>query len=99
MNLLMKMFIISIIYYMFFIANYVFCLNNKHLLIMLLMLELMMMNLFMLLFMSLVMMSFNLYFLMLFLLISVCEGVLGISVLIYLIRVSGNDYFLIYSLI
>nr|YP_010586221.1 NADH dehydrogenase subunit 4L [Gumaga orientalis]UZZ43983.1 NADH dehydrogenase subunit 4L [Gumaga orientalis] len=92
----MKIFIMLLIY-IFMLANYIFCMNYKHLLIMLLMLELMSMSIFFLFYIGLMMMNLNLYFLMLFLLVIVCEGVLGISILVYMIRMYGNDYYMIYS--
>nr|AJR19249.1 NADH dehydrogenase subunit 4L [Sericostoma personatum]QNE85905.1 NADH dehydrogenase subunit 4L [Sericostoma personatum] len=94
--LLMKIIIFMLIY-IFIVGNYIFCFNYKHLLIMLLMLELMSMMIFFMFYMSLIMLDLNFYYLMLFLLIMVCEGVLGISILVYMIRIYGSDYYMIYS--
>lgn len=43
--------------------------------------------------------SLDYYFLILFLVVSVCEGVLGLSILVYMIRFNGNDYFYISSVL
>nr|YP_010895232.1 NADH dehydrogenase subunit 4L [Orthoprosopa grisea]WJW73771.1 NADH dehydrogenase subunit 4L [Orthoprosopa grisea] len=67
--------------------------NRKHLLLMLLSLEYIVLILFYLLFMYLNMMSYESYFSMIFMTFSVCEGVLGLSILVAMIRTYGNDYF------
>jgi NADH-ubiquinone oxidoreductase chain 4L len=40
-----------------------------------------------------------LFFSLYFLTFSVCEGVLGLSVLVSIIRTHGNDYFINFSLL
>nr|UDF83726.1 NADH dehydrogenase subunit 4L [Vermiophis taishanensis] len=77
----------------------VFISNYKHLLSMLLSLEFIMLGLFMMLFMFLSMMSYEWYFSMLFLVFSVCEGALGLSILVSMIRSHGNDYFQSFSIL
>nr|QKD74995.1 NADH dehydrogenase subunit 4L [Suillia sp. HeleYD1] len=67
--------------------------NRKHLLSMLLSLEYIVLCLFLLLFIYLNLMSFSNYFSMMFLTFSVCEGALGLSILVSMIRTHGNDYF------
>nr|QVL28810.1 NADH dehydrogenase subunit 4L [Parhelophilus kurentzovi] len=67
--------------------------NRKHLLSMLLSLEYIVLSLFYMLFIYLNMMSYENYFSMIFLTFSVCEGVLGLSILVSMIRTYGNDYF------
>nr|UJG45224.1 NADH dehydrogenase subunit 4L [Odontocerum albicorne] len=86
-------------YFNFIMGGLIFCLNRKHLIIMLLILEFMMLNVFLLMFMYLMQSSLDYYFLMLFLVVSVCEGVLGLSILVYMIRFNGNDYFYISSVL
>nr|WKU84050.1 NADH dehydrogenase subunit 4L [Ocyptamus priscilla] len=71
----------------------IFISNRKHLLSMLLSLEYIVLSLFYLLFIYLNMMNFENYFSMVFMTFSVCEGVLGLSVLVSMIRMYGNDYF------
>nr|YP_010895167.1 NADH dehydrogenase subunit 4L [Kertesziomyia violascens]WJW73693.1 NADH dehydrogenase subunit 4L [Kertesziomyia violascens] len=67
--------------------------NRKHLLSMLMSLEYIVLSLFYMLFIYLNMMNYENYFSMLFLTFSVCEGVLGLSILVSMIRGYGNDYF------
>nr|ADO60496.1 NADH dehydrogenase subunit 4L [Heterocerus fenestratus] len=71
----------------------VFSLKRNHLLLMLLSLEFIVLSLYFFLFMSLSVLSFEQYFSMIFLSMSVCEGVLGLSILVSMIRSFGNDYF------
>nr|ALO76589.1 NADH deshydrogenase subunit 4L [Paromalus flavicornis] len=70
-----------------------FSLKRKHLLTVLLSLEFIILGLYINLMHLLSFFSFEFYFSMIFLTISVCEGALGLSVLISLIRSHGNDYF------
>nr|YP_010586351.1 NADH dehydrogenase subunit 4L [Limnocentropus hysbald]UZZ44126.1 NADH dehydrogenase subunit 4L [Limnocentropus hysbald] len=96
----MKVFNLSIFFILsFFMGNIIFSSNRKHLLIILLSLEFIMLNIFLFLFMYLMMLMNNYYFLMLFLVISVCEGVLGVSILVYMTRIYGNDYFQVFNLL
>nr|YP_010585909.1 NADH dehydrogenase subunit 4L [Glossosoma caudatum]UZZ43632.1 NADH dehydrogenase subunit 4L [Glossosoma caudatum] len=78
--------------FMFMAGFFIFSINRGHLLIILLSLEFMVLSLFLMLLMYLNSMDMEVYFLMLFLIFSVCEGVLGISILISMIRTHGNDY-------
>nr|YP_009689574.1 NADH dehydrogenase subunit 4l [Paratrichobius longicrus]QEG77653.1 NADH dehydrogenase subunit 4l [Paratrichobius longicrus] len=79
--------------FIFFIGCFMFISNRKHLLSMLLCLEYIVLSLFMLLYMYLLMMSYEFYILLIFLVFSVCEGALGLSILVSMIRTHGNDYF------
>nr|YP_009378650.1 NADH dehydrogenase subunit 4L [Anastrepha fraterculus]ARH56147.1 NADH dehydrogenase subunit 4L [Anastrepha fraterculus]WCB98004.1 NADH dehydrogenase subunit 4L [Anastrepha fraterculus] len=72
---------------------FVFVFNRKHLLSMLLSLEYIVLSLFFQLFIYLNLMDFSSYFSMMFLTFSVCEGALGLSILVSMIRTHGNDYF------
>nr|UFP92434.1 NADH dehydrogenase subunit 4L [Gymnopternus bomiensis] len=94
----------TIIYYLVFIFMFlsgvmVFVLNRKHLLSMLLSLEYIVLSLFGLLFMCLMSLSYQSFFTMMFLTFSVCEGALGLSILVSLIRTHGNDYFQSFSVL
>nr|QWQ55634.1 NADH dehydrogenase subunit 4L [Ocellarnaca sp.] len=79
--------------FMFVSGLYVFCSKRKHLLAVLLSLEFMVLVVFMLLFMFLNMFDYELFFSMVFLVFSVCEGALGLSILVSMIRTHGNDFF------
>nr|APX39677.1 NADH dehydrogenase subunit 4L [Chaetocnema depressa] len=87
-------------YFMFFImfmGMLSFILNRKHLLLMLLSLEFIVISLYLNLYIYLMTMMYEFYFLLIFLTISVCEGVLGLSLLILMVRIHGNDYILTFS--
>nr|AMX74013.1 NADH dehydrogenase subunit 4L [Scydosella musawasensis] len=83
---------------MVFMGLLSFSFNQKHLLLMLLILEFIVLSLYL-----------NMYYIMgdylymnwmiIYLSMSVCEGVLGLSLLITLIRSHGNDYFLLYNIL
>nr|AXS65587.1 NADH dehydrogenase subunit 4L [Cleroidea sp. 5 KM-2017] len=78
--------------FMFVFGSLSFTLKRKHLLLMLLSLEFIMLSLFFGLFVYLSGMSYELYFSMLFISFGVCEGALGLSLLVFMVRTHGNDY-------
>lgn len=71
----------------------------KHLLRILLSLEFIVLGIFLILYFYLIVFNFELYFSIYFLTFSVCEGVLGLSLLVSIIRTHGNDYFINFSLL
>nr|YP_010535294.1 NADH dehydrogenase subunit 4L [Megacopta horvathi]UYA97781.1 NADH dehydrogenase subunit 4L [Megacopta horvathi]UYA97794.1 NADH dehydrogenase subunit 4L [Megacopta horvathi] len=73
-------------------SSLVFCLSHKHILLALLSLEFMVLSVYLVLYMYLSMTGYELYFSMIFLIFSVCEGALGLSILVNFVRTSGNDY-------
>nr|AML26545.1 NADH dehydrogenase subunit 4L [Staphylinidae sp. BMNH 1274697] len=77
----------------------VFSLNRKHLLVMLLSLEFIVLSLYFMLMVYFMNLGSELYFCMIFLTMSVCEGALGLSILVSLIRSHGNDYFQSFSIL
>nr|APQ47873.1 NADH dehydrogenase subunit 4L [Cheumatopsyche brevilineata] len=81
----------------YMISKSMLSLNRKHLLIILLSIELIVLNLFN----SYIYLPLNLlnsiYFLVMFMVLHVCEKVLGVSILVYMIRVHGKDYVSGYS--
>lgn len=79
--------------FMFFMGVIVFVSNRKHLLSILLSLEFIVLSLFLLLFIYLSYLNYESYFSIIFLTFSVCEGALGLSILVSIIRTHGNDYF------
>nr|YP_010326969.1 NADH dehydrogenase subunit 4L [Polyptychus trilineatus]UNP54218.1 NADH dehydrogenase subunit 4L [Polyptychus trilineatus] len=95
--MVMNMWIIVII--MFFIGNLIFISKNKHLLIILLSLEFIVLSIFFFFLMFLMMIDYDMYMLMVFLVFSVCEGSLGLSILVSMIRTHGNDYFQSFNLL
>nr|UKE80160.1 NADH dehydrogenase subunit 4L [Meloe cavensis] len=78
---------------MFFSGLLVFSLKRKHLLLMLLSVEFVVLALYLSMFMYLSLLSNDYFFSMVFLTFSVCEGALGLSVLVSMVRTHGNDYF------
>nr|WGO62223.1 NADH dehydrogenase subunit 4L [Comparmustilia sphingiformis] len=84
---------------MFFVGNLIFVSKNKHLLIVLLSLEFMVLSIFFFMLMMLSFIEYDMYMLMVFLVFSVCEGCLGLSILVSMIRTHGNDYFQSFSLL
>nr|YP_010463340.1 NADH dehydrogenase subunit 4L [Rusicada privata]UUJ37868.1 NADH dehydrogenase subunit 4L [Rusicada privata]WCO87241.1 NADH dehydrogenase subunit 4L [Rusicada privata] len=78
---------------MFIIGNLIFVLKHKHLLIVLLSLEFIVLSMFFFLMVYFSYIEYELYMLMVFLVFSVCEGVLGLSILVSMIRTHGSDYF------
>uniref|UniRef100_A0AAU7B9V3 NADH-ubiquinone oxidoreductase chain 4L n=1 Tax=Micropathus cavernicola TaxID=3073456 RepID=A0AAU7B9V3_9ORTH len=89
----MMMLYLLIMVSMFFSGIWVFCSKRKHLLATLLSLEFIVLMLFLLLFNYLNLFNYELYFSMVFLTFAVCEGVLGLSILVSMIRTHGNDFF------
>nr|ALO70677.1 NADH deshydrogenase subunit 4L [Lucifotychus sp. 1 EF-2015] len=77
----------------------VFVLNRKHLLLLLLSLEFIVLSLYFNIYMLLLYFDYEFYILMIFLVMSICEGVLGLAILISLIRTHGNDYIKTFSLL
>nr|YP_010309752.1 NADH dehydrogenase subunit 4L [Gnathium nitidum]UMR54869.1 NADH dehydrogenase subunit 4L [Gnathium nitidum] len=84
---------------MFFCGLLVFSLKRKHLLLMLLSIEFMVLALYFNLFIYLSFLDNDYFFSMIFLTFSVCEGALGLSILVSMIRTHGNDYFQSFSLL
>nr|YP_010043011.1 NADH dehydrogenase subunit 4L [Dineutus mellyi]QPC56771.1 NADH dehydrogenase subunit 4L [Dineutus mellyi] len=80
-------------FFMFFVGIFVFSIKRKHLLLMLLSMEFIILSLYILMFFYLSMFNFEYYFSMFFLVFCVCESVLGLSLLVSLIRTHGNDFF------
>nr|YP_010508538.1 NADH dehydrogenase subunit 4L [Philophylla fossata]UXG57151.1 NADH dehydrogenase subunit 4L [Philophylla fossata] len=78
---------------MILMGMFVFISSRKHLLSMLLSLEYIVLCMFFLLFIYLNLMDYNGFFSMMFLVFSVCEGALGLSILVSMIRTHGNDYY------
>nr|YP_010147619.1 NADH dehydrogenase subunit 4L [Epiphragma mediale]QQV67805.1 NADH dehydrogenase subunit 4L [Epiphragma mediale] len=85
--------------FLFLIGAMMFVFNSKHLLAMLLSLEFIVLGLFMFMYIYLKIFDFEMYFSMMFLTFSVCEGALGLSILVSMIRTHGNDYFNSFSIL
>nr|YP_010177766.1 NADH dehydrogenase subunit 4L [Meleonoma mirabilis]QST15493.1 NADH dehydrogenase subunit 4L [Meleonoma mirabilis] len=95
--MIMNMWMIVIV--MFLLGNMIFVSKHKHLLIVLLSLEFIVLSIFFFFLMYLNYMENDMYMLMVFLVFSVCEGALGLSILVSMIRTHGNDYFQSFNLL
>nr|ALO77455.1 NADH deshydrogenase subunit 4L [Dermestidae sp. GENSP01] len=85
--------------FMFFSGLVSFCLKRKHLLLMLLSLEFIIMSLFPLLVYVLMFYGLECYFSMVFVSLSVGEGALGLSILVLMVRTHGSDQVGTFSLL
>nr|AND97167.1 NADH dehydrogenase subunit 4L [Theopompa sp. FY-2016a] len=84
---------------MFLSGLWVFSSSRKHLLMTLLSLEFIVLVLFITLYYYVMMMVGELYITMFFLSFAVCEGALGLSILVSMIRTHGNDFFSSFGLL
>nr|YP_009967194.1 NADH dehydrogenase subunit 4L [Zeuzera multistrigata]APO08612.1 NADH dehydrogenase subunit 4L [Zeuzera multistrigata] len=84
---------------MFILGNMIFVSKHKHLLIVLMSLEFIVLSVFFLMVLVLLNIEYSMYMLMVFLVFSVCEGALGLSILVSMIRTYGNDYFQSFNLL
>nr|UFZ12926.1 NADH dehydrogenase subunit 4L [Protohermes basimaculatus] len=90
----MLMYLINYFFILMFLSGvWVFVSKRKHLLLMLLSLEFIVISLFMGLMIFLKIFNYECFFSMFFLTFSVCEGALGLAILVSMVRTHGNDYF------
>nr|YP_009512708.1 NADH dehydrogenase subunit 4L [Omiodes indicata]AXJ93426.1 NADH dehydrogenase subunit 4L [Omiodes indicata] len=97
MMIIMNMLIMVIV--MFILGNMIFVSKHKHLLIVLLSLEFIVLSIFFFMVLMFMYIEYDMYMLMVFLVFSVCEGALGLSILVSMIRTHGNDYFQSFNLL
>lgn len=83
----------------FVVGNLIFISKHKHLLIVLLSLEFIVLRIFFFMLIYLSLIDYDMYILIVFLVFSVCEGALGLSILVSIIRTHGNDYFQRFNLL
>nr|AVJ52536.1 NADH dehydrogenase subunit 4L [Hyperoncus lateritius] len=76
-----------------------FCSSRNHLLLALLSLEFIVLSVFYMMIMVMMMFGVELYFSLIFLVFSVCEGALGLSILVKMVRSQGNDYLMSMSIL
>nr|UNA68716.1 NADH dehydrogenase subunit 4L [Leptocorisa acuta] len=79
------------LFLMFFSGLFTFSFTHKHLLLALFSLEFLVLIIFLGLFNLFMIYGVDFYFVLLFLVFSVCEGALGLGVLVNMIRSHGND--------
>lgn len=85
--------ITDLFFFISLIRLVVLVLKSKHLLLILMRLEFLVIYIYFGLFILIVNINYEYYFVIIFLTIRVCEGTLGLSILVSLIRSYGNDYF------
>nr|APF47543.1 NADH dehydrogenase subunit 4L [Fornicia albalata] len=88
LNLYLNLSVFMILIFLFMFSNY----YKKHLLVGLMSLEFIMLTIFMFIYMYLMYLELSIYFMCLFLVIMVCESILGLTILVYMVRKIGNDY-------
>nr|YP_004841872.1 NADH dehydrogenase subunit 4L [Cnaphalocrocis medinalis]AEN84295.1 NADH dehydrogenase subunit 4L [Cnaphalocrocis medinalis] len=97
MMIILNMLILII--FMFIIGNMIFVSKHKHLLVVLLSLEFIVLSIFFFMIFMFSYIEYDMYMLMVFLVFSVWEGTLGLSILVSMIRTHGNDYFQSFNLL
>lgn len=92
---------INIVFYVliFIFRLMVFVSSRKHLLVTLISLEFIVLVIYLFIYRFLSLISYEYYFSIVFLTFRVCEGSLGLSILVSLIRTHGRDYFQIYNVL
>lgn len=92
---------INILFYviLFIFSLIVFISSRKHLLVTLISLEFIVLVLYLFIYNFLSFINFEYYFSIVFLTFRVCEGTLGLSILVSLIRTHGTDYFQTYNIL
>nr|QZZ18317.1 NADH dehydrogenase subunit 4L [Eurhadina jarrayi] len=78
--------------YMFFMGLFCLILIRKHILLCLISLEFVVLSLLSITMLFCLMFDYNFYFYLIIMTFYVCESVLGLSILVYMIRCHGNDY-------
>lgn len=96
----LMLFLINLFYLFIFIFSLIiFISNRKHLLIVLIILEFIILILYICVYNFFLLIEYESYFIIMFLTFSVCEGAVGLSILVSLIRTHGNDYFQTYNIL
>lgn len=85
--------------FLFFSGLVVYSSKRKHLLLMLLSLEFVVLSLYFLIFIFERNILYEFFFSIIFLTFRVCEGSLGLAILVSIIRTCGNDYIIRYSVL
>nr|AOY39691.1 NADH dehydrogenase subunit 4L [Scolytinae sp. BMNH 1040146] len=86
-----------VLFWLFFSGLMVFVMKFKHFLLMLLSMEMMMLSLYTMLFIYLYQGCSDYFISMIYLSMSVCEGALGLSLLVLMVRVYGGDMLLLFD--
>nr|QQQ88577.1 NADH dehydrogenase subunit 4L [Hyalella solida]QQQ88655.1 NADH dehydrogenase subunit 4L [Hyalella tiwanaku] len=92
-------YLIILTLFMLCMSLYAFMFNHSHLLNSLLSLEMMSVTIYFLISVVFTSLGLELFYLLFFLVMIVCEGVLGLSLLISLVHSHGEDYFKLFNFI
>lgn len=90
---------LSLYLVLFIFSLIVFVSNRKHLLITLISLEFIVLILYGVILLCLNIIGYEYYYRIVFLTFRVCEGSLGLSIMVSLIRTHGNDYFQAFNIL
>nr|AFK75965.1 NADH dehydrogenase subunit 4L [Erianthus versicolor] len=82
-------------FFIYLSGIYIYSSTRKHLLMVLLSLEYMVLSLFLMMNLYFIIYSYDLNFIVFFIVFSVCEGALGLSILVSMIRSHGNDFLIL----
>nr|WRK68085.1 NADH dehydrogenase subunit 4L [Thaumaglossa rufocapillata] len=93
------MYFMFIFFLMFLFGLLSFCLSRAYLLLMLLSLEFIVLSLFSFIIFYICDFKMDTYLSMIFLSMTVCEGSLGLSILVSLVRTHGSDNFKVFSVL
>uniref|UniRef100_UPI0030011BF6 NADH dehydrogenase subunit 4L n=1 Tax=Yangisunda ramosa TaxID=3019675 RepID=UPI0030011BF6 len=78
--------------YMFFMGLFCLILIRKHILLCLISLEFVVLSLLLVILLFCINFDYSFYLYLFMMTFYVCEGVLGLSLIVYMIRCHGNDY-------
>nr|AOY40029.1 NADH dehydrogenase subunit 4L [Scolytinae sp. BMNH 1040327] len=79
----------------FIFSAITYVVKNKHFLLMLICLEFMVLSVFLILFLYFCSFGYEFFFSSYFLSVTVCESVLGLALLVFIVRTHGNDYLIL----
>jgi len=91
--------IFKLIILIYFRGIWVFCLKRKHLLVVLLSLEYIVLILYFMLGVELRIFNYGFYIIIVFLVFVVCEGALRLGIVVSMMRSYGNDFFQSFSVL
>nr|AHX97873.1 NADH dehydrogenase subunit 4L [Proterops sp. QL-2014] len=92
------MYMYNVSIFFFFFSCLIFSKYYKNLFMSLICMEYIMLNLLYLIYMNMMNLKMNLYFINFYLVIVVCESIMGLTLLLYIVRMLGNDYFFLMNL-
>nr|YP_010577111.1 NADH dehydrogenase subunit 4L [Megabalanus coccopoma]UZN92557.1 NADH dehydrogenase subunit 4L [Megabalanus coccopoma] len=95
----MTNFFLALPVFFFLVGTWIYISKRKHLMNMLISLEYIVLTIFLLLMLSTIKMGVETYVSLLFLVASVCEGSLGVGMMVTMVRSHGSDYISCFSML